>query len=349
MVDTQRVYVVPLIEQQLNNNLFNKSNRGMHAVWYFVREYCRREGVALETVDKWNGIKKPGDILLVFDHPHLSLVRRVAYFLKRTLLKKSPFKVKYHNFKNLLHSFPKRILFQVEPSVVTPYPYKNLKKLGKAYNSIYLTSKVEGYNYFHMPQMDEGPIEPYFSNKDRNFLVMANSNKKPLSRNNELYGERLKALRYFSRSNQIDLYGAYWDRPLFFPYTFYKKDIDKVYKGFAENKLEMMSRYEFAICFENEIAPGWVTEKIFDCFLAGTIPIYYGAPNITDYIPSECFIDFREFKGYSDLENYLKALTVKDLERYRESAKSYYRSDKFREFSKERIAKIVVDAVRSVE
>ena len=36
---------------------------------------------------------------------------------------------------------------------------------------------------------------------------------------------------------------------------------------------------------------GYVTEKIFDAFKAGCVPVYWGAENITKYVPAECFID----------------------------------------------------------
>ena len=42
----------------------------------------------------------------------------------------------------------------------------------------------------------------------------------------------------------------------------------------------------------------WITEKIFDCFYAGTIPVYLGAPDVARWLPPECFIDMRRFGGY---------------------------------------------------
>jgi hypothetical protein len=36
--------------------------------------------------------------------------------------------------------------------------------------------------------------------------------------------------------------------------------------------------------------PHYWTEKIADCFLAGTVPIYWGCPNIGDYFPSDAMI-----------------------------------------------------------
>jgi len=58
--------------------------------------------------------------------------------------------------------------------------------------------------------------------------------------------------------------------------------------------VSIYSQYKFIICFENSKTDGYVTEKIFNVFLSGSIPIYDGAPNITDYIVPGSFIQYDE-------------------------------------------------------
>lgn len=48
---------------------------------------------------------------------------------------------------------------------------------------------------------------------------------------------------------------------------------------FGDNKINYMSKFKFNLCPENSDYPGYVTEKIFDSFKAGCIPIYWGADN----------------------------------------------------------------------
>ena len=68
-----------------------------------------------------------------------------------------------------------------------------------------------------------------------------------------------------------------------------------------------MKQYKFSICYENaRDIPGYITEKIFDGFFAGCIPVYLGAPNITDYIPAGTFIDRRLFPSYEHLYYYMR-------------------------------------------
>ena len=57
--------------------------------------------------------------------------------------------------------------------------------------------------------------------------------------------------------------------------------------------IDVLNKYKFVICFENSYSDGYLTEKIFNCFLAGVIPIYKGCPDITNYIQPSCFVDAR--------------------------------------------------------
>jgi hypothetical protein len=54
---------------------------------------------------------------------------------------------------------------------------------------------------------------------------------------------------------------------------------------------------------------GWITEKIFDCFYSGTIPVYLGAPDIDDWIRADCFVDMRGFSDFAELRAFLKQLS----------------------------------------
>lgn len=77
--------------------------------------------------------------------------------------------------------------------------------------------------------------------------------------------------------------------------------------------IEVLSNYKFVLCFENSYTNGYITEKIFNCFFAGIIPLYLGAPDITKYINPNCFVDMTKpnwpellVKLEKDPEEYLK-------------------------------------------
>lgn len=84
------------------------------------------------------------------------------------------------------------------------------------------------------------------------------------------------------------------------------------------SKLETIARYRFCLALENSIAPDYVTEKMFDPLLAGTVPIYLGAPNVADFVPPGSYIDATAFGGPAELASYLRHLerTPEDYDAY---------------------------------
>lgn len=86
--------------------------------------------------------------------------------------------------------------------------------------------------------------------------------------------------------------------------------IDTLYTGDKwEVKRQFLSQYKFTIAFENDIFPGYQTEKLYDAMLAGSIPIYCGDPFVGDIFNPKSFLNAFE---YLDQKN--KAL-VKTLEK----------------------------------
>lgn len=72
------------------------------------------------------------------------------------------------------------------------------------------------------------------------------------------------------------------------------------------HKWDVYPYYLFGLCYENmRHAPGWITEKLFDCMRANCIPIYWGAPNIADFVDPGMFIDRTQFKLNAELESFL--------------------------------------------
>jgi hypothetical protein len=90
---------------------------------------------------------------------------------------------------------------------------------------------------------------------------------------------------------------------------------------------------------------GYITEKIFDCFKTGTVPIYLGANNIKDYIPESTFIDKRNFSTYNELYNYLISIDEESYSEYQENISNYLKSSRARVFDSDYNAKILVDGI----
>ena len=65
-------------------------------------------------------------------------------------------------------------------------------------------------------------------------------------------------------------------------------------------KITVLREYALGLCIENMAMPGYVTEKIIDCIVAGVVPVYSGAPDITDFVPADCFMSAEGFIWPSD-------------------------------------------------
>ena len=80
-------------------------------------------------------------------------------------------------------------------------------------------------------------------------------------------------------------------------------------------KLDIVPSYKFDLAFENAIAEDYVSEKFFDPLLAGTVPVYLGAPNVEMFAPGDhCFINTADFSSPKDLADYLLYLDKNDAE-----------------------------------
>ena len=100
------------------------------------------------------------------------------------------------------------------------------------------------------------------------------------------------------------------------------KDVDGIDffgRGFdteIDTKEEGLCDYMFSVAIENASYETYFTEKLLDCFATGTIPVYYGAPNIGDYFNKDGIIDLTDEFDVSEELYYSKLDAVKDnLER----------------------------------
>ncbi len=60
--------------------------------------------------------------------------------------------------------------------------------------------------------------------------------------------------------------------------------------NFIEDKWDGLAPYQYSLAIENTNCPDYWTEKIADCFLSWTVPIYYGCMNLENYFPEESFL-----------------------------------------------------------
>jgi hypothetical protein len=259
--------------------------------------------------------------------------------------------------------------FAFEGPIVEPSLYRDLSWIKDCVRRVYsftdseslapfLTEPLE-LRHFCLPSPVDGVADELWRSDDRGFLTMINGNKLPRVYLDELYTERMRAVAFFGRTDEIDLYGIGWDVPPYrmgktwMPYTLQRahrktqaisqrikpepllQACRRRWRGTVDSKCLTLSKYTFAICFENQILNGWITEKIFDCLSAGTVPIYLGPPDVDEWIPAECYVDMRDFAGYDELRDYLRGLGPTEIEGFREAGREFLASERFYPFSKQ--------------
>lgn len=156
----------------------------------------------------------------------------------------------------------------------------------------------------------------------------------------ELYSKRLQHIIFYNQHHpdEFDLYGPGWASDL------------TVYKGYVDSKIKTLQNYKFCICYENAYGvAGYITEKIGDCFAAGCIPVYWGAPNIADYVPADCFIDGSQVQDPAALYTLLHTITAEQYEGYIARIRQFLNSDAAQQFSPRNFVRIFFNKVLSQE
>jgi hypothetical protein len=90
-------------------------------------------------------------------------------------------------------------------------------------------------------------------------------------------------------------------------------DIFGRYTGnLVESKATVAQNYRFSFAFENDISPGYVTEKLLESYVTGNIPLYWGLDS-QEYFNSQSYINLSSFRDFSEFQDeVIKANTFID-------------------------------------
>lgn len=257
---------------------------------------------------------------------------------------------KLKKVKLLLMPPQKLVLFMWEPPVVQKELYN--KKLHAYFSKIYTWDDdlVDNKRFlkFCYPVLQKmtNDIVPF---EQKKLCTMVFSNKES-KHPQELYSARKELIEFFERSAAAasclvdgeDYLQGECENPDFEFYGWgWENTGHKSYRGPVASKVETLKDYRFCFCYENmQGHKGYITEKIFDCFAAGSVPVYWGASNVEEYIPEGCFIDRRKFKDNEELYAFLKQMTQEQYEGYIERIKVWLDSESAQRFSIDQFAKL---------
>lgn len=96
---------------------------------------------------------------------------------------------------------------------------------------------------------------------------------------------RFHAIQALSRFGKVDVFGRAVGRPVI-------------------NKVSLAGRYKFMLCFENDLYPGYVTEKAIEAWGMGTIPLWWGS-DPAGYLNPQAMINAA---SYSNLDLFAEAV-----------------------------------------
>ncbi|MCD6365041.1 MAG: hypothetical protein J7M14_04115 [Planctomycetes bacterium] len=105
--------------------------------------------------------------------------------------------------------------------------------------------------------------------------------------------------------------------------------LKKVCKGVVASKRNVLARARYNIIMENMYWNGYVTEKLFDALQVGCIPIYFGADDVDDYVPSSIFINGRSFADPLDAVRNALSMTERQAAEMVDAGQEWLRSDGF--------------------
>ena len=81
----------------------------------------------------------------------------------------------------------------------------------------------------------------------------------------------------------------------------------------GSTKIALLARYKFTLAFENSQSEGYVTEKFFQPLIAGSVPVYWGAPDVAEFAPDpRSYINVEDFGSIQELAEHLAYLDRND-------------------------------------
>ena len=231
----------------------------------------------------------------------------------------------------------------------------------------YLSYKVKTFSYPTIPSKNTiiQNRENILNNKRKNKIVFIGSFKLALNKYGS-YIHRYKIIKGLTKyPGKFALYGFNWEKKQI-PFDLFGIAIIKRIKllekflqnifclyfaplgkfSLANNKLETLRKYQFSLVFEPTTGKfNSICEKIFDPMLSGTIPIYYGQPNLID-IPPDTYIRIEKTVTPLDIVEIVKRISQERIKNYRDNIYKFLISKSANKYRFETFAQFIVDIIK---
>lgn len=345
-------------DKLFRNNYFNIDNnlidldQNVIQNWFvpFAKE-CHKKNISISNLNLVPNINEL-DLLIVSDFPGL---KNQSSLLKKGMLCK------------------RKILMIEENPTVMPETWSNVVHNLFDYVLTMYDDKIDNKKYFkyNFPSISIHenlfPLTKKIDFNDKKLSCMISWNKTYIKKSNT--NLKIKIIKWFENNypNHFDLYGPNWDEKVFSyrnPITKYLNEsyfkiLRKIlgtnyanWKGHinSEDKKKLINQYKFNFVIENSSEyNGYITDKIFETFLSGSVPIYLGSKNIDKNIPENCFINLRNFEDLNKLYHFLISINENEYNIFLKNIKDYLKSEKSKVYKTEELNKNLFKVINLYE
>jgi hypothetical protein len=208
-----------------------------------------------------------------------------------------------YNFE--IDSSKENYLWLIEPPVINGENYSKVTEISHKFK------KVFSYNYSIKDRIDNFEFIPHCGTWLRNEDIGLHNKDKNIS---NIYSDKQWNAGHRLRHNfsnllieknvNVDHYGSGSNNPIDF-------------------KINGLKDYRFSIVIENSVENDYFTEKIIDCFLSGTIPIYWGTKNIGNYFDENGIVMLPNIDEWGfNLDSAIDLINSLDINYYNERLSS---------------------------
>jgi len=187
----------------------------------------------------------------------------------------------------LISKSAKKIAWLIEPPSISSHIYKKAVQLAPRFDCILTFWE------------DMLPVDPKFVYMPYGTTWIHDGQRKiyPKTKNVSLIASGKKITDgHRLRHECVNKYGASMDV------------MGRGYKSF-DQKVEGLKDYRYSVVIENSRVNSYFSEKLLDCLLTGTIPIYWGFPKTKDFFDPKGFLFFDKVE---ELGSILEKLSEED-------------------------------------
>lgn len=223
----------------------------------------------------------------------------------------------------------RKVFLQMEPDSISPC-YDFLKKNSNLFDYIicYDPSKVQASNTIGIPCGGTWIDKSDYLNIDISLKKFKISN--------------LCGTKQYTHAHNLRIY-LYMNQSIFntYPITFFRcppnghgshngamlPDINNnpIIDSDHKAKISLFKDFQYSIIIENSREAGYFSEKIIDCLITKTIPIYYGCENIADYFNTDGWIILRSDDIVQELYEKLPILNEEYYSKYSNTIEENYK------------------------